>query len=302
MHLADVADVIDSVEDLRNAGLVNGKPGLTLFILAQPGANIIQAVDAVKAELPHLTAALPAGIDVSIAADKSHTIRSSVRDTELTLTLAIGLVTLTVFLFLRDLRATVIPAITVPLSIIGTFGAVYLAGFSLNILSLMALTIATGFVVDDAIVVLENIQRYIDAGLPPRESAFKGAQEVGFTVISISVSLIAVFIPILLMGGILGRLFREFALTLSFAIVISLVLSLTLTPMMCAFLLKRERQGVDVVRHRFDPFPAVHRFYGRSLAFAIRHGGVCCCCCSPRSVSIWCCSRPSPRDFCRRRI
>ena len=197
VHLADVAEVTDSVEDLRNEGLVNGKPGIILLPFRQPGANIIKTVDAVKAVLPHLIAAMPAAIEVSLAGDRSNTIRASLKDTEWTLMVAIGLVTLIVFLFLRDIRATFIPAISVPLSVVGTFGAMYLAGFSLNILSLMALTIATGFVVDDAIVVLENVTRYIEAGMRPVEAALTGAGEVGFTVISISISLIAVFIPIL---------------------------------------------------------------------------------------------------------
>ena len=215
---------------------------------------------------------MPAAINVSLAADRSNTIRASLQDTEWTLTVAIGLVTLIVFLFLRDIRATLIPAIAVPLSIIGTFGAMYLAGFSLNILSLMALTIATGFVVDDAIVVLENVTRYIEAGMRPVEAALVGAGEVGFTVMSISISLIAVFIPILFMGGILGRLFREFAVTLSFAILISLALSLTLTPMMCALLLKRRPPGEARAR-RFDPLAALIRGYGRTLGWSLRHSG-----------------------------
>ncbi len=272
VHLTDVAEVTDSVEDLRNEGLVNGKPGIILLLFRQPGANIIKTVDAVKAELPHLLAAMPAAINVSLAADRSNTIRASLQDTEWTLTVAIGLVTLIVFLFLRDIRATLIPAIAVPLSIIGTFGAMYLAGFSLNILSLMALTIATGFVVDDAIVVLENVTRYIEAGMRPVEAALVGAGEVGFTVMSISISLIAVFIPILFMGGILGRLFREFAVTLSFAILISLALSLTLTPMMCALLLKRRPPGEARAR-RFDPLAALIRGYGRTLGWSLRHSG-----------------------------
>ncbi len=272
VHLTDVAEITNSVEDLRNEGLVNGQPGIILLLFRQPGANIIKTIDAVKAELPHLIAAMPAAINVSLAADRSNTIRASLQDTERTLTIAIGLVTLIVFLFLRDIRATLIPAIAVPLSIVGTFGAMYLAGFSLNILSLMALTIATGFVVDDAIVVLENITRYIEAGLRPVEAALVGAGEVGFTVMSISISLIAVFIPILFMGGILGRLFREFAVTLSFAILISLALSLTLTPMMCALLLRR-RPREAARRRSFDPFAALIRGYGRTLGWALRHGG-----------------------------
>ncbi len=273
VRLTDVATVHDSVENLRNEGLVNGQPGIVVLLFRQPGANIIQVADEVKAELPHLEAAMPADINVELTSDRSNTIRASLHDTERTLVIAIGLVTLIVFLFLRDARSTLIPAIAVPLSIIGTFGAMYLMGFSLNILSLMALTIATGFVVDDAIVVLENITRHIEAGMSPREAALFGAREVGFTVLSISLSLIAVFTPILFMGGILGRLFREFAITLSFAILISLALSLTLTPMMCALLLKRRPEGDRRTRRRFDPFAALLRGYGRTLGWALRHGG-----------------------------
>ncbi len=271
--LSDVAEIIDSVEDLRSAGLVNGEPGLTMRIITQPGANVLRTVDAVKAELPHLMAAMPPGIDVMQVADKARTIRTSVKDTQWSLMLSIVLVTLTVFLFLRDFRATLVPAAAVLLSIIGTFGVMYLAGFSLNILSLMALTIATGFVVDDAIVVVENISRYIEAGMAPRVAALRGAREVGFTVVSISVSLIAVFIPILFVGGILGRLFREFALTLSFAILISMVLSLTLTPMMCAVLFRGRPRGERPER-RFDPFVMLSRGYGRSVRWALRNGGI----------------------------
>ncbi|WOJ88948.1 efflux RND transporter permease subunit [Methylocapsa polymorpha] len=274
VRLSDVAEVNDSVEDLRNAGLVNGKPGLVMNLTAQPGANIIRTVEAVKAELPRLRAAMPPGIDLTIAADKSLTIRTSVRETEWTLALSIGLVTLTVFLFLRDIRATLIPAVAVPLSIIATFGVMYLAGFSIDILSLMALTIATGFVVDDAIVVLENICRYLEAGMTPREAAFVGAREVGFTVISISISLVVVFAPILLMGGLIGRVFREFAVTLSFAILVSMALSLTLTPMMCAVFLKRRPPPAELRRRRFDPFAALLRGYARTLGWALRNGDV----------------------------
>ena len=271
VRLTDVAEVVDSVEDLRNEGFVNGESGVIVLINAQPGANIIRVTDDVKAELPYLRASLPADVDMIMAGDRSTTIRASVVDTERTLTFSIVLVTLIVFLFLRDLRAAAVPAIVTPLSIVGSFGAMYLAGFSLNILSLMALTVATGFVVDDAVVVLENIKRRIEEGESPRAAAFAGAREVGFTVISISVSLVAVFIPIMFMGGIVGRLFREFALTLTFAIAISLVLSLTLTPMMCALILKARPR--DARPPRFDPFAALARGYARSLAFALRHGG-----------------------------
>ena len=205
----------DSVEDVRNLGLSNGQPSVLVILFRQPGANIIETIDNVKAELPHLEAAMPADINVTVAIDRSTTIRASLHDTELTLVIAVILVTIVVFLFLRNFRATLIPSVAVPVSILGTFGAMYLSGYSLDILSLMALTIATGFVVDDAIVVLENISRHIEAGMPRMQAALRGAREVGFTVLSISLSLIAVFIPILLMGGILGRLFRELPVHLS---------------------------------------------------------------------------------------
>ena len=238
VKLSDVATVTDSVEDVRNLGLSNGQPSVLVILFRQPGANIIDTIDSVKAELPHLEAAMPADVNVTIAIDRSTTIRQSLHDTELTLVIAITLVTIVVYLFLRNFRATAIPSVAVPVSILGTFGAMYLLGYSLDILSLMALTIATGFVVDDAIVVLENISRHLEAGMPRLQAALLGAREVGFTVLSISLSLIAVFLPILLMGGILGRLFREFTMTLSLAIMISLVISLTTTPMMCALFLR----------------------------------------------------------------
>ena len=237
VRLADVAEVVDSVEDLRNAGLVNGKPGVAVILSRQPGANIIQAVDGVRAELPRLIASLPGDIDLTVAVDRSKTIRQSLHDTEKTLVIAVVLVILVVFAFLRSVRAAAIPSVAVPTSIIGSFGVMYLLGFSLNNLSLMALTISTGFVVDDAIVVLENISRYLEQGMPRLEAAIRGAGEVGFTVISISLSLIAVFAPLLFFGGIVGRLFTEFALTLSVAVLISMAVSLTTTPMMCALIL-----------------------------------------------------------------
>jgi multidrug efflux pump len=271
VRLTDVANVVDSVEDLRNLGLAEGRPAVFAIIFRQPGANIIDTVERVKAELPHLQAAMPSDIDISRASDRSNTIRASLHDTEWTLVIAVLLVTLIVFLFLRDIRAAIIPTVAVPVSIIGTFGAMYLLNFSLNNLSLMALTIATGFVVDDAIVVLENISRHLDAGKGRVEAAMIGAGEVGFTVVSISISLIAVFIPILLMGGIVGRLFREFAMTLSLAILVSLALSLTTTPMMCALFL-RPRSPSQVQPRRFDPFAKILRGYERSLGWALRHG------------------------------
>ncbi|MGH6812122.1 MAG: efflux RND transporter permease subunit [Methylocella sp.] len=271
VRLTDVAEVLDSVEDVRNLGLSDGREAVFAVIFRQPGANIIDTVDRVKAELPHLQAAMPSDIEFQPASDRSITIRASLHDTEWTLAIAILLVMLIVFLFLRDIRAAIIPSVAVLVSIVGTFGAMYLMNFSLNNLSLMALTISTGFVVDDAIVVLENISRHADAGRGRLEAALTGAREVGFTVLSISISLIAVFIPILLMGGIVGRLFREFALTLSLAIVISLALSLTLTPMMCALFLRPPPPG-EIRHRRFDPFAKVLRGYERTLGWALRHG------------------------------
>ena len=253
VQLSDVADVEDSVQDLRNEGQANGEPSVLVILSRQPGANIIDTVDQVKAELPQLQASLPSDVNLTIVSDRSDTIRASLRDTKWTLLLAVGLVTFVVFLALGDLRAALVPAVVVPVSLIGTFSGMYLLGFSLDNLSLMALTIATGFVVDDAIVVLENISRHVEDGMPRREAALRGAKEVGFTVISISVSLVAVFIPILLMGGIVGRLFREFTATLSLAIVISMVISLTTTPMMCAWILRLPGHGR----------------YGRAAAFSI---------------------------------
>ncbi|MFZ1921332.1 MAG: efflux RND transporter permease subunit [Xanthobacteraceae bacterium] len=272
VKLSDVARVSDSVEDVRNLGLSNGQPSVLVILFRQPGANIIDTIDSVKAELPHLEAAMPADVNVTIAIDRSTTIRQSLHDTELTLVIAITLVTIVVYLFLRNIRATTIPSVAVPVSILGTFGAMYLLGYSLDILSLMALTIATGFVVDDAIVVLENISRHIEAGVPRVEAAFLGAREVGFTVLSISLSLIAVFLPILLMGGILGRLFREFTMTLSLAIMISLVISLTTTPMMCALLL-RSQPPRETPRRR-SLFDHVLSGYEHSLSWALRHSRV----------------------------
>jgi len=269
VQLSDVANVSDSVEDVRNLGLASGQPSVLIILFRQPGANIIDTIDSVKAELPHLEAAMPADVNVTIAIDRSTTIRQSLHDTELTLVIAISLVTVVVYLFLRDFRSTMIPSVAVPVSILGTFGAMYLLGYSLDILSLMALTISTGFVVDDAIVVLENISRHLEAGMPRFQAALLGAREVGFTVLSISLSLIAVFIPILLMGGILGRLFREFTLTLSLAIIISLAISLTTTPMMCALFL-RTRPPRDVPRRR-SLFERALAGYERSLDWALRH-------------------------------
>jgi multidrug efflux pump len=268
VRLSDLADVQDSVENIRNAGLSQGQPAVLVILFRQPGANIIDTVDGVKAAIPQLMAAMPADMNLLIANDRTTTIRSSLHDTERTLLIAVGLVTLVVFLFLRNARATLIPAIAVPVSIIGTFGTMYLMGYSLDNLSLMALTVATGFVVDDAIVVLENISRHMEDGMPRVQAALIGAKEVGFTVVSISISLIAVFLPILLMGGIVGRLFREFAVTLSLAIMVSLAISLTTTPMMCALLLKPTDRTLPKRKTLFD---RVQAFYGRTLAWSLRH-------------------------------
>jgi multidrug efflux pump len=274
IQLADVADVVDSVQDLRNAGMANGKPSVLVIINRQPNANIIDTVDRVTALLPSLRAAIPSAIDLTLAMERTTTIRASLRDTERTLMISVALVILVVFLFLRNARATLIPSVAVPVSLIATFAVMYLCGFSINNFTLMALTIAAGFVVDDAIVVLENTSRHIEAGMQPFEAALKGAQEVGFTVLSMSLSLIAVFIPILLMGGIVGRLFREFAITLSVAILVSLVVSLTTTPMMCARLLrpKSEHRTGRLGARSERLFAAVLRGYGSSLTWVLRHG------------------------------
>jgi multidrug efflux pump len=275
VRLADVAEVVDSVEDLRNAGLVNGKPGVAVVLSRQPGANIIQAVDNVRAELPRLIASLPGDIDLTVAVDRSKTIRQSLLDTEKTLVIAVLLVILVVFAFLRNVRAAAIPSVAVPTSIIGSFGVMYLLGFSLNNLSLMALTISTGFVVDDAIVVLENISRYLEEGMPRVEAAIRGAGEVGFTVVSITLSLIAVFAPLLFFGGIVGRLFTEFSLTLTVAVLISMVVSLTTTPMMCALILPRGRaEHGRLYRATERVFDGMLAFYRSTLRIALRHPGL----------------------------
>ncbi|HTQ35220.1 MAG TPA: efflux RND transporter permease subunit [Stellaceae bacterium] len=277
VRLPDIAEVTDSVENLRNQGLANGKPAVLVILYRQPNANIIETVDRVKAALPQLEASIPAGINVNMAMDRTTTIRASLHDVEITLVIAICLVILVVFAFLRNPRATLIPSVAVPVSLLGTFGAMYLVGYSLDNLSLMALTISTGFVVDDAIVVLENVERHIEAGMGRREAALQGAREVGFTVLSMSLSLIAVFVPILLMGGIVGRLFREFAMTLSIAIMISLVISLTTTPMMCAFVLRRSSAGARhgrVYRASEWVFNKSLRFYEHTLTAALRAPGM----------------------------
>jgi multidrug efflux pump len=241
IHLSDVAEVTDSVQNVRVAGYLNGKRAIPVIIFRQPGANIIGTVDRIRAQLPYVEASIPLGIDTTIVLDRTTTIRASVNDVERTLLISIALVIVVVFVFLRNGRATLIPGVAVPVSLIGTFAVMYLFGYSIDNLSLMAMTISTGFVVDDAIVVMENITRHLENGMKPFAAALKGAEEIGFTVFTISLSLIAVFIPLLMMGGIVGRLFREFAVTLSTSIVVSMIVSLTTTPMMCAYLLKDER-------------------------------------------------------------
>jgi multidrug efflux pump len=238
VRLSDLGEVVDSVQDLRNEGLYDGRQSVLLVISKQPGANVIETVDRIKELLVQLRASVPAAIKITVASDRTPSIRASLREVERTLLISMFLVILVVFLFLRNVRSTLIPSVAVPVSLIGTFGIMYLADYSLDNLSLMALTVATGFVVDDAIVVLENISRHIEAGMKPFAAALLGAREVGFTVLSMSLSLVAVFIPILLMGGVIGRIFREFAVTLSAAVLLSLIISLTTTPMMCARLLK----------------------------------------------------------------
>lgn len=273
VRLRDVARVEESVEDIRTYGTSNGEPSVSLVIFRQPGANIIATVDRIFALIPQLEAQIPADINLEVPIDRTAPIRDSLREVQLTLCLSVALVILVVFLFLRDLRATFIPSIAVPVSLIATFGVMYLCGYSLDNLSLMALTIATGFVVDDAIVVIENISRYLEKGVPPLKAALKGASEIGFTVVSISVSLVAVFIPILMMGGIIGRLFREFAVTLSVAIGISLLVSLTTTPMLCAVMLKPHHASGHGWFYRISErfFDWILSWYEWSLAIVLRH-------------------------------
>jgi multidrug efflux pump len=273
VHLGDIADVQDSQEDRRTAGQANGKPAVLIILNRQPAANMIATVDRVYAMLPRLQASIPPAMKLAVSLDRTTTIRASVKDVETTLLISISLVIMVVFLFLRNAWATVIPSVAVPMSLLGTFGVMYLVGFSLDNLSLMALTISTGFVVDDAIVVIENISRYLEMGLSPMQAALRGAKEIGFTVLSMSTSLIAVFIPILLMGGIVGRLFREFAITLSVAIAVSLVVSLTTTPMMCARFLRSEknRRHGRMYRASESFFNWILRRYEHSLGWVLRH-------------------------------
>ena len=273
VHLSDVADVVDSVQNVRAAGYLNGKRSVTVIIFRQPGANIINTVDRITAQLPSIKASIPLGIDTTVVLDRTTTIRASVSDVERTLIISIALVIVVVFVFLRNGRATLIPAVAVPVSLVGTFAVMYLLNYSLDNLSLMALTIATGFVVDDAIVVMENISRHLEDGMKPFAAALKGAEEIGYTVFTISISLIAVFIPLLMMGGIVGRLFREFAVTLSTAVFVSMIISLTTTPMMCAYLLKDERKEKHGRLYMASEkvFDGMLSLYSSSLRWVLEH-------------------------------
>ena len=276
IKLSDIAEVTDSVENIRAAGFLDGKPCVILIVFRQPGANIIDTVDRIIDAIPSLEASVPAGIEFTVVLDRTSTIRASVKDVERTLMISVVLVILVVFVFLRNVRATLIPGVAVPVSLIGTFGAMYLFGFSIDNLSLMALTVATGFVVDDAIVVIENISRYLEQGMTPMQASLKGAAEIGFTVLSISISLVAVFIPILLMGGIVGRLFREFAVTLSVAILVSLAISLTTTPMMCSRLLKNHEGETHGKLYNLSEkfFEGLLAFYERTLTWVLQHSAI----------------------------
>ena len=273
VKLSDVAEAVDDAENVKQAAWMNGSSAVIVNIQRQPGANVIEVVDRIKKVLPQLQSALPPAVKVSVLTDRTSTIRASVHDVQFEMMLAVALVVLVMFLFLRNVAATIIPSVAVPLSLVGSFGVMYLLGFSLNNLSLMALTISTGFVVDDAIVMIENVARYIEAGDPPLQAAMKGSKQIGFTILSLTVSLIAVLIPLLFMGDVVGRLFREFAITLGITIVISAVVSLTLTPMMCAKLLKHETEAQQGRFYRSSQrvFDRVIGFYGRTLAWVLRH-------------------------------
>ena len=273
VQLSSVGRAVDSVEDLRNAGSADGKPAVLVILFKQPNANIIETVDRIRGLLPQLKAAMPPAIDMAVTLDQTFTIRASLRDVERTLLISVGLVVLVVFMFLRSVRASIIPSIAVPISILGTFGIMYLLGYSLDNFSLMALTVSTGFVVDDAIVVLENIMRHIEEGLTPWKAALKGAREVGFTVLSMSISLTAVFIPMLFMGGIVGRLFHEFAVTLSVAVLVSLVVSISTTPMMCSRILQMQsevKHGSIYMKSELA-FNWLQNKYEKGLDVALRH-------------------------------
>jgi multidrug efflux pump subunit AcrB len=272
VHVSDIGNVIEAAENNQIGAFVNKQPAILLAIQRQPGANVIETVDRIKSLLPQLQASLPPGIKLDILSDRTQTIRASVSDVQFTLLLTVALVVMVIFILLRNFWATVIPAITVPLSLIGTFAALYALGYSLDNLSLMALSIAIGFVVDDAVVVIENIVRHLEAGLSPMEAALKGSSEIGFTIISITLSLIAVFIPLFLMGGYVGKLFQEFAITVSVSLILSLLISLTLTPMMCSRLLEHDtgRHGWLYLQSEraFDGLLAI---YERGLRVALRH-------------------------------
>ena len=273
VHISDVAEVADDVENVRQAAWMNETQAVLVNIQRQPGANVIEVADRIKKLLPQLQSTLPSSVQVTVLTDRTTSIRASVRDVQFELMLAVGLVVMVIFLFLRTLSATVIPAAAVPLSLIGTFAAMYLMGFSLNNLTLMALTISTGFVVDDAIVMIENISRYIERGDSPLQAALKGSQQIAFTILSLSISLIAVLIPLLFMGDVVGRLFREFAVTLSMTIVISAIVSLTLTPMMCARLLRYRHDTEQNAFYRWSQtvFDRTIAAYGRTLRWVLNH-------------------------------
>ena len=272
VRLSDVATAVDGAENIKQAAWMNTTPAVVVNIQRQPGSNIISVADRVKVLLKQLQSSLPASVRVQILTDRTETIRASVADVQFELMLTVGLVVLVIFLFLRNLRATVIPSVAVPLSLVGTFGVMYLLGYSLNNLTLMALTISTGFVVDDAIVMIENIERYLEEGESPLQAALKGSSQIGFTIVSLTVSLIAVLIPLLFMGDIVGRLFREFAVTLAVTILVSAAVSLTLTPMMCAKLLKRHDPDIKAVFTSTENFyNRVIEFYGRTLKFVLKH-------------------------------
>src|SRR5262249_22385231 len=270
VRISDVGSAIDSVEDIRNAGFFNSKAAVLMYVFRQPGANIIETVDQIRAVLPQLQAAIPQAMKLNIGFDQTQIIRASVHDVEQALILSVILVILVVFVFLKNARSTFIPSVAVPVSLLGTFGVMYLCKYSIDNLSLMALTVSTGFVVDDAIVVIENITRYLEQGMRPIQAALRGAQEIGFTVISMSASLVAVFIPLLMMSGIVGRLFREFAVTLSAAIVVSLAVSLTTTPMMSAYMLKTHESHGRLYRTADRAFYAIVSAYGWTLSHVLR--------------------------------
>ena len=304
VKLTDVAVIKDDTENVRQAAWMNQTPAVIVNIQRQPGANIISVVDSIHTLLPQLTATLPTDVKVTILTDRTNTIRASVSDVEFELMLTIGLVVMVIFVFLRNVSATIIPSIAVPLSLVGTFGVMYLLGYSLDNLSMMALTISTGFVVDDAIVMIENISRFIEEGDKPLEAALKGSAQIGFTIVSLTVSLIAVLIPLLFMGDIVGRLFREFAVTLSVTILMSAVVSLTLTPMMCAKLLKHtpEHQQGRLFRASEHAFDTVIRWYGKTLEVVLRFQTVTLLVAVATLASRCTCSTSSPRVSSRFRI